>query len=74
MTNNLRHWRAGMKTNLLSLGFGYHQIQITGLELLQGCGHQIRVNTSTGSYEVGHDAVHGVFTLAILSHSTHCYN
>ena len=74
MTYKLHNRRAGIKTNLLSLGFGYHQIQITGLELLQRCGHQIRVNTSTGSYEVGHDAVHGVFTLAILSHSRHGYN
>ena len=31
-------------------GFGYHQLQIIGLEFLQRCGHQIRVNTWTGSY------------------------
>ena len=31
-----------------SLGLGYHQIQIVGLEFLQRCGHQIRVNTWTG--------------------------
>ena len=31
-------------------GYGYHQLQITGLEFLQRCGHQIRVNTRTGSY------------------------
>ena len=30
-------------------GFGYHQLQISGLEFLQRCGHQIRVNTWTGS-------------------------
>ena len=31
-------------------GFGYHQLQIIGLEFLQRCGHQIRMNTWTGSY------------------------
>ena len=31
-------------------GFGYHQHQISGLEFLQHCGHQIKVNTWTGSY------------------------
>ena len=31
-------------------GFGYHQLQIIGLEFLQHSGHQIRVNTWTGSY------------------------
>jgi hypothetical protein len=33
-------------------GFGYHQLQIIGLEVLQRCGHQIRVNTWTCSYAV----------------------
>ena len=50
MTNNLHHLKAGIKTVFLSLGLGYHHIQIIGLEFLQRCGHQIRVNTWTGSY------------------------
>ena len=33
-------------------GYGYHQLQIIGLEFLQRCGHQIRVNTWTGSYSL----------------------
>ena len=32
------------------LGLGYHHIEIIGLEFLQRCGHQIRVNTWTVSY------------------------
>ena len=38
----------------LSLGLGYQHIQIIGLEFLQRCGHQIRVNTWTGSYVSGY--------------------
>ena len=52
MTNNLHHLKAGIKTVFLSLGLGYHHIQIIGLEFLQRCGHQIRVNTWTGSYSI----------------------
>ena len=50
MTNNLHHPRAVINACFFSLGLGYHQIQIVGLEFLQCCGHQIRVNTWTGSY------------------------
>ena len=52
MTNNLHHLKAGIKTVFLSLGLGYHHIQIIGLEFVQRCGHQIRVNTWTGSYSL----------------------
>ena len=38
------------KDGFFEHGFGYHQLQIIGLEVLQRCGHQIRVNTWTGSY------------------------
>ena len=38
----------------LSLGLGYHQIQIVRPEFVQRCGHQIRVNTWTGSYPKKH--------------------
>ena len=50
MTNNLHHPRTGINKVFLSLGLGYHQIQFVGLEFLQRDGHQIRVNTWTGSY------------------------
>ena len=33
----------------LSPGLGYQHIQIIGLKFLQRCGHQIRVNSWTGS-------------------------
>ena len=49
MTNNLHHLKAGIKTILLGLDLGYHQIQFNELEFLQRCGTQIRVNTGTGS-------------------------
>ena len=50
MTNNLHHPIAGIKNVFLSLGLGYHQIQIIELEFVQRRGTQIRVNTWTGSY------------------------
>ena len=50
MTNNLHHPRAGINTVFSSLILGYHQIQIVGLEFSKRFGHQIRVNTWTGSY------------------------
>ena len=37
------------RDGFLSLGLGYHQIKSVGLEFLQRCGHQIKVNTWTGS-------------------------
>ena len=36
----------------LSLALGYQHIKINELEFLQRCGHQIRMNTLTGSYTV----------------------
>ena len=50
MTNNLHHLKAAIETFFFSLGLGYHHIQSIGLEFLQRCGHQIRVNTWTVSY------------------------
>ena len=53
-TNNLHHPRAEIKTFFFfSMSLGYHKIQIEGLEFLQRCGSQIKVNTLTGSYVFG---------------------
>ena len=49
MTNNLHHPKDGTQIIFLSLGLGYHQIYVVGLEFVQRCGHQIRVNTWTVS-------------------------
>ena len=44
------HLKAGIKTIFVMLGLGYHHIKIIGLEFLERCGYQIRVNTLTVSY------------------------
>ena len=36
----------------LSHGFGYHHIKSVRLKNVQLCGHQIRVNTWTGAYQI----------------------
>ena len=50
MTNKLQHQKSVIKMDFLIHGFWYYYIQIIRLESLQHCGHQIRVNTGTGSY------------------------
>ena len=44
------HYQGRIKTDFFSQGLGYHHILIMRLEVLQRCGHQIRVNPWTASY------------------------
>ena len=54
-------WKLGSRRVFWAWVLGYHHIQITGLEFLQRCGHQIRVNIWTGSY-VEWSPLSGIFT------------